>query len=150
MWIALIHGANGLMYFVHEWKPSFREDAVFRYPDTVEEITLINAQIKNLASILNTPTLTGRVHVEAPVEISTMVKFHGKAHYVFAVNMEKKATRAHFTLSQVPGDHALVLGEDRIVPFEIAVFRDEIPEYGVRLYEFPFRADVSFPGGFGG
>ena len=35
VWMALIHGANGIFYFVHEWQPSFREDGVFRYPEVV-------------------------------------------------------------------------------------------------------------------
>ena len=31
--MALTRGAKGIVYFVHEFKPQFREDAIFRYPD---------------------------------------------------------------------------------------------------------------------
>lgn len=57
VWIAIINGASGINYFVHEWKPSFREDGVFRYPDTVAEITRINKQIQEYAHLLNSPTI---------------------------------------------------------------------------------------------
>ena len=49
VWMALIHGAMGIFYFVHEFKPSFREDAIFRHPDIVEEITNTNRLINSLA-----------------------------------------------------------------------------------------------------
>src|SRR6185312_11599444 len=42
VWMALIHGAKGIVYFVHEFEPHFREDAIFRYPDIVEELTRTN------------------------------------------------------------------------------------------------------------
>jgi len=29
VWLALIHGANGVTYFVHSWEPTFREDGIF-------------------------------------------------------------------------------------------------------------------------
>ena len=137
VWMALVHGASGIFYFVHEWKPSFREDGLFRYPDTVEEIARINAQIEVLAPVLNSPTLEGRVGVHAPVEIATMVKRHGDAHYVFAVNMEKKAAKARLVLTGIGGTQAFVLGEDRIVALSGGAIEDEFFEYGVRLYKVP-------------
>ena len=32
VWMAIIHGARGIVYFVHEFSPTFREDAIFRRP----------------------------------------------------------------------------------------------------------------------
>jgi hypothetical protein len=139
VWMALVHGSTGVYYFVHEWTPTFREDGVFRYPDNVEEITRINAQIKGLAPILNTPTLAGRARIEAPIEIAAMVKHHGDAYYVFAVNMEKMPAKVRLVLSEIPGDYAVVLGEDRIVKVEGAVIADEFPESRVRLYKIPTK-----------
>jgi hypothetical protein len=136
VWMALVNGASGIFYFVHEWKPSFREDALFRYPDTVQEIGRINAQIAALAPVLNSPTLAGRVRVEAPVEIATMVKRHGDAHYLFAVNMEKKAATARLVLTGIGGT-PLALGEQRAVTFAGGAIEEEFAEYGVRLYKIP-------------
>jgi hypothetical protein len=137
VWMALINGSNGIFYFVHEWQPSFREDAVFRYPDTVREITLVNEQIRQLAPVLNSSTPTNRVTVEAPVEIATLVKRHGEATYVFAVNMEKKPAKARLLISGLAGPSAVVLGEDRAVRLEDGAIRDEFGDYGVHLYKIP-------------
>jgi hypothetical protein len=35
VWMALIHGASGIVYFVHEWTGGFREDGIFRYPERI-------------------------------------------------------------------------------------------------------------------
>ena len=58
VWMALIHGATGIFYFVHEFKPNFREDAIFRYPDIVEEVTGTNHLIKSLAPVLKSPSIS--------------------------------------------------------------------------------------------
>jgi len=134
VWMSLIHGSTGISYFVHEWKPSFREDAVFRYPDNVQEIARINGQVKSLAPVLNSATLASRVKVDAPVEIATMVKLHAGSTYVFAVNMAKKPATARLSLAGLPDGDALVLGEDRIVRVHDGAIEDEFGEYGVHLY----------------
>lgn len=137
VWMALIHGSNGIFYFVHEWQPSFREDGVFRYPETVREITQINEQIRKLAPVLNAPSLPNRVTVDAGLEIATMVKRHGNAIYVFAVNMQKKPGTARLVLAGIAGTHAVVLGEDRVVKLEGGAIRDTFEDYGVHLYKIP-------------
>ena len=137
VWMALIHGSNGIFYFVHEWQPSFREDGVFRYPDTVREIARVNEQIRKLAPVLNAPTLPQRVSVQAGASIVTMMKRYGEATYVFAVNMENKPAKARLVLTDVGGPHALVLGEDRLIKLEGGAIGDEFEAYGVHLYTIP-------------
>src|SRR3954453_6211070 len=85
VWMALIHGARGIFYFVHEFEPNFREDAIFRYPDIVEEVTRTNQLIKSLAPVLKSPSVTGTVSVNSQTPIATMVKNHGDTTYIFAV-----------------------------------------------------------------
>lgn len=137
VWMALIHGSNGIFYFVHEWQPSFREDGVFRYPDTVREIARVNEQVRALAPILNSPSLSNRVTVDAGADIATMVKRHGNATYVFAVNMRKAPANARLVLAGIAGPYAVVIGEDRVVKLEGGAIRDEFQDYGVRLYKIP-------------
>jgi hypothetical protein len=139
VWMALIHGASGITYFVHEWKPSFREDGVFRYPDTVDEIRRINAQIESLAPVLNGATVSQGVSVDAPVEIATMVKRHGGDIYVFAVNMERRAAEAKLALADVGGSRALVVGEDRTLELNAGSIADRFGAYAVHIYKIPAR-----------
>jgi hypothetical protein len=137
VWMALIHGAGGITYFVHEWKPSFREDGVFRYPDTVDEIRRINAQIASLAPVLNSATVPMGVSVEAPVEIAAMVKRHGADTYVFAVNMERRGAGARLALANIGSGRALVVGEDRTVDLNGGSIEDRFEAYAVHIYKIP-------------
>jgi hypothetical protein len=137
VWMSLIHGSSGIFYFVHEWQPSFREDAVFRYPDTVGEIARVNAEIRELAPVLKGETLAGRVEVKAPVDIATLVKRQGSATYVFAVSMEKRPARAVLVLPGLHDTEATVLGEDRAIPLRRGALEDDFAPYGVRLYRIP-------------
>lgn len=135
VWMSLIHGSNGIFYFVHEWKPSFREDGIRRYPDTVQEVSRLNAQIRQLAPVLNSPTRVGAVKVEAPVEIATMVKVLDGETYLFAVSMENTPAKAKLTLASAGSNRAVVLGEDRIVDIKDGAIEDTFAGYGVRLYK---------------
>ncbi len=139
VWMSLIHGSTGIFYFVHEWQPSFREDGIMRYPDVVQEVTRLNAQIKELAPVLNSPTPAIVVKVAAPVEIATMVKAHGGSTYLFAVNMQRESAKATLTLASPVGESALVLGEDRAVDVRGGAIEDTFAPYGVRLYKMPHR-----------
>src|ERR1017187_4048353 len=56
VWMALVGGARGLIYFVHQFKPSFREAALLDDPLMFAVVTEINRQIRDLAPVLNSPT----------------------------------------------------------------------------------------------
>ena len=63
VWLSLIHGANGIAYFVDSWKPSFREDGIFADAAMVTAVTAINKQIKSLAPQLNSADIPNLVTV---------------------------------------------------------------------------------------
>jgi hypothetical protein len=132
--MAIINGATGIDYFVHEWRPSFREDGVFRYPDVVAEIRRLNAQIQVLAPFLNGPTIDNEVTVDARAEIAHMVKRAGDTTYVFAVNMEKRPTRARIAVRSEAPARAVVVGENRTVNLVDGAFEDRFGEYEVHIY----------------
>ena len=64
VWLSLIHSANGIVYFLDTWEPSFREDGIFKSMPMVTAVTALNAQIKSLAPELNSASLPepGRRH----------------------------------------------------------------------------------------
>lgn len=98
--MALIHGANRIFYFAHEFNPKFREDAIFRCPEIVEEVTNTNRLIMSLAPVLNTPNIASNAAVSSTVPIATMVKVLDGVTYIFAVAMQNSASTA---LIKVPG-----------------------------------------------
>lgn len=134
VWMSLVHGSRGIVYFVHEFAPTFREDGIFRHLDVVQEVTKVNQLISALAPILNSPNVSGRLTVSSQVPIATMVKEYEGSVYVFAVAMRAESTSALFTISQVRDGHAEVLDEQRNVTISEGSFNNSFAGYSVHLY----------------
>ena len=57
VWIALVNGSHGLVYFCHAFKPKEDDHAILDDPENLAAITAINRQIHRLAPVLNSPTV---------------------------------------------------------------------------------------------
>ena len=138
VWMAIIHGARGIDYFVHQFKPKFNEHALLDDPDMLTMVTSVNRQIRELSPVLNSPTIADVVVVEssnAKTPVHAMVKRKGGAAYVFSAAMYGEPTKATFRLKDLAGTPAArVLGEDRTVPVAGGVFTDTFAGHGVHLY----------------
>jgi hypothetical protein len=138
VWMSLIHGSQGIMYFVHEFSPAFREDGIFNHADLVQAVTDINGEIASLAAVLNSPTISGGVTVSssaASVPVDTMEKHLNGAVYVFAVAMRDASTVATFTVPGTQTGSATVIGESRQVAIAGGTFHDNFSGYAVHLYQ---------------
>ena len=119
VWLSLIHGANGIAYFVDTWKPSFREDGIFADPAMVAAVTAVNQQIKMLAAQLNSADIPNLVTVAssntaAPIDV--MVKAKGQTLTLFAAISRAGTATASFTIAGMTGAAtATVVGESRTV-----------------------------------
>lgn len=138
VWMSLIHGSMGIIYFVHEWQPKFNESALLSDEEMLSAVTEINQQINNLAPVLNSPTIDAGVSVLSEnknVPVAVMAKKYKGARYLFAVGMRDGKTTATFTARDLKGNRAVeVLGENRTILSEDGVFRDSFEAWGVHLY----------------
>ncbi len=138
VWMAIINGAMGIGYFSHEFQPAFIEAGLLAYPDVSAAVGAINDQIKNLAQVLNSPTVTNGVAVTSSnneVPIATMLKRHGHETYLFAVAMRGMDTTAQFTLSRIHQDAPVaVLKEKRQLHLMGGKFSDDFKGYAVHIY----------------
>jgi hypothetical protein len=138
VWMSLVHGSRGIVYFAHQFAPTFCEWALLEEPEMLAAVTAINRQVTALAPVLNGPTVRDAATVEtadAEVPVDVMVKRHEGATYVFAVGMRNAPTRATFSVAGLGGARtAEVLGEGREVPVVEGQFRDDFDAYGVHLY----------------
>ncbi len=138
VWMALIHGSKGLIYFVHQFKPAFNEHALLDNPPMLAEVTALNRQIQTLAPVLNSPTLEKVAAVkssspETPIDL--MVKRQGRDLYVFAVGMRNGATTGTFTFPGLPANATVeALGESRSLSLHNGQFTDTFRPYDVHLY----------------
>ncbi len=138
VWMSLVRGSRGLIYFVHQFKPTFIEAGLLADAEMVAGIKQINQQIHALAPVLNSPTIEKAVQIEtadATVPVEAMVKRHEGATYVFAVAMRDGKTRATFRVAGVTGTAtAHVLGENREITANDGALQDTFRPWEVHLY----------------
>lgn len=138
VWMSLIHGSRGLIYFVHQFKPVFREAALLDNPEMLAAVTAINKEIHELAPVLNSPSITNGIAVHSSMSdapIAWMLKRHHGATYLFAVNMRDKPTRGTFSVRGLPAAAKIeVLGDERRLNIGEGQWADNFTGYAVHLY----------------
>ena len=140
VWMSLVHGSRGLIYFVHQFKPVFKEAALLEDPEMLSAVTGINKQIRELAPVLNSPSITGLtgaiVKSSVPeVPIAIMLKRQSGTNWLFTVNMRNQPTSGTFTISGLPDNASVeVLGESRRIASSGGGFADDFKPYDVHLY----------------
>jgi hypothetical protein len=135
VWMSLIHGSRGLIYFVHQFKPRFSEASLLQDAELLAGVTAINKQIQSLAPAINSPTLPDGVAVSAPADapVDAIAKRQGDATWVFSVAMRDKGGKASFAVKGAKGS-VDVLGENRTLELKDGKFEDEFKPYEVHLY----------------
>jgi hypothetical protein len=137
-WMSLIHGSRGLLFFVHQFKPTFREAALLDDPEMLGTVTSLNHEIAGLAPVLNGSAVTGCLAVtpgDATTPVAATVRFHAGAFYIFAVMMRDASTEATFAFKGVQGGPKVeVLGENRSLPVSNGGFKDSFQPWEVHLY----------------
>ena len=145
VWMSIVHGSQGLVYFVHEWQPRFNEAALLSDPNMLAAVTAINRRIEGLAPVLNSPTIPSGVIVattDTDTPVAVMMKRHAGATYIFAVAMRDKAARATFTIPGMTGTVPVtVLDEDRTLESRDGVFTDDFQPWDVHLYQMAGTAN---------
>jgi hypothetical protein len=139
VWMSIIFGSRGLIYFVHQFKPEFVEWALLDDAEMLQAVTALNNQIHSLAPVISSPTLPDAATVESSAEIvpiRLIVKQHGGATYVFAVSLFHEETTGSFHVEGLGAEAvAEVLGEDRTLDVANGSFRDKFAGYDVHLYK---------------
>ena len=141
VWMSLVHGSRGLIYFAHQFKPKFIEAALLADTEMLSAVTKINRQIAELAPVLISPTVRDVVTVDstnAAVPIAAMVKRHEGDTYLFAVAMRNAETSAGFALKEFRNENQVeVIGENRTIVATDGVFSDRFGPWDVHLYRLP-------------
>jgi hypothetical protein len=144
VWLALIHSANGVEYFIDTWNPSFREDGIFADAAMVTAVTALNKQILSLAPELNSSTLPNLVTVassNAAAPIDLMVKANATSLYVFAAISRAGTATASYQVSAMTGNGvATVVGEGRTIDVTAGKFSDAFADSGVHIYKIDLAA----------
>jgi hypothetical protein len=139
--MSLIHGSRGIIYFVHQFSPSFREAALLDDPETLSAVTSINEQVQRLAGVLKSRPLADRVRVateSAPIDL--IARRDSDNLYIFAACMRNESTRGTFSIpSGLSASEAEVIDEKRRIAMDHEQFTDEFKPYAVHLYKLKLR-----------
>lgn len=143
--MSLIHGSRGLIYFIHQFAPTFREAALLDDPEMLSAITALNGQIIQLAPVLNQtgPGETIQVSTDnAEVPVAALARRHQGVLYLFAVGMRDGTTKATFKVPSIAGDQPIsVLGENRDLAMRQGSFSDQFRPWEVHLYRIGFPSE---------
>ena len=140
VWIALVHGATGIIYFAHEFKPQFIEAGLLARPEMAAGVKAINQEIRRLAPVLNSPTAPDAARVtsdDAEAPVAVLCKQQGGATYLFAVATRDRASTATFTVAGAAAGESEVevIGESRTLKATGGKFQDRFDGYGIHLYK---------------
>lgn len=137
VWMSLIHGSRGIVYFAHEWEPEFREARLLEDPDMLAAVTRVNEQVTRLAPVLNSGNTVSVMVTSSTVEIpiDALAKRHGEDLYVFAVPMRLGEAEGNFAIEGLAGRWvAEVIGEGRVVEIVDGRFSDSFDIFQVHRY----------------
>lgn len=138
VWMSLIHGSRGLIYFVHQWQPKFIEAGLLADKEMANAVSEINHQIHELAPVLNSPSVANAVEINYTPEnapVSFMVKRKNGYLYIFAVAMRNAESKAVFKLKDIKNADAEVLKENRKITISNSEFSDTFKPWDVRIYK---------------
>ncbi len=137
VWMSIIHGSKGLIYFVHQFKPSFDEHALLDDPEMLASVTKLNKLIAKLAPVINAPSVLGPTvtSTSAGIPIDTMTKRVGSDTYIFAVGMRNGPTKGQFSITGVGKNRvAEVVDENRTISVKGGIFADDFKPYEPHIY----------------
>ena len=139
VWMSLIKGSRGIIYFVHQFEPNFKEASVLDDPELLEAVTRLNRQITELAPVLNSPSLLNAVAIESDSEkppLDVMCKRYGNSLYVFVANArpEKSVAKLRLLNPSSASTQAREIENGSEVMIRDSIINVEMAGYGIVLY----------------
>ena len=150
VWMSIIHGSRGIIYFCHQFQPRFIEAGLLADPEMAQAVGAINREIHSLAEVINGPSLAKAAAVTVsptdvapdmarllgPQGIAIAMRKHRGAAYLFAVRMEASPAKGAFQLSGMSDKTIVrVIGENRTIGIRGGRFEDDFGPHAVHLYQ---------------
>lgn len=138
VWMALVHGAGGIVYFVHEWKPAFSSRGLLKDTDTYHAVAEINRQVQELAPVLNSTELPGwgSVLAENPnVAVTTRALKQKDTVYLLAISTSPESSKIRLLIDPgLSAKRAEALWENRHIEIHEGAFEDHFAGYEPHIY----------------
>lgn len=156
VWMSIIHGSQGIIYFCHQFQPRFIEAGLLADKEMAEAVGKVNQRIQSLAPVILSPAVPGMASVQCqPAEVSDdmatllgrhSIAFSTRQHrgklFLFAVRMEQGRCSGTFQIKTAGTAASVrVIGEDRTLDLRSGQFTDDFDTCDVHLYEIDLAAD---------
>jgi hypothetical protein len=137
VWMAIIRGATGILYFTHAWQPTFTEFRPGR--EMQKELKRLNAQITRLTPAILAHAAKEHVSITFSGGLAGDVttRDHDGSLYLFANNLDMKRQSGTATITiegLKKGTRVEVIDEGRAIAAEEGTFTDEFGPIAVHLY----------------
>lgn len=151
VWQAIIHGATGIAYFTHAWRPEFKEFAPT--PEMQKELARLNGQITRLAPAILADPSKEKIEMKLGdnLECSYKATDLKGSLYIFAENndlgpgaekakqydpIDPRTGKAVFTIKELKaGKKIEVIDENRKITSEKGKFEDEFAPLAEHIYK---------------
>ena len=142
VWLAIVAGARGIVWFAHEFQPKFIEAGLLAHQEIAAAVRDADREVLGLAPVLNSPTIPGAA--EASAGITVLGKRHQGALWLFAAATSAGPVHATFTVAGTKGRADIeVLGEHRRLAAIDGRFADDFAAYGVHHYKIALAEGAS-------
>ena len=137
-YIALIHGARGLM-----WYGGSVNGGLYLAPEEGhwDDLKTLVTELKELSPILMSPSQMPPAFQPANAPISVALKRAKGQSVLIAANRGAKAVDVTFALPNLAATPIPVLSENRTVTATAGALRDHFAPYAVHIYELPHGGD---------
>ncbi len=135
-YLALVHGANGLMYYGYDI-PSFPGTRPFKLPEDAPKIWTELAQINQQLSWLAPVILNGQrrlLTLAGDGDVHLGAWHYQGGNYVVAVNTSSQEIAAEFTLPEIEAARLCAMFERRWISANGGVFKDSFAPHEVHIY----------------
>ncbi len=144
VWMSIIQGSRGIVYFCHVFTPRFIEAGLLADKQIASAVKALNAEVTNLAPVINSPqTVPGVITQVGPDDspVAVMAKRFRDSIYIIAVATHNRPANARiFIPAKLPGAvRAEVLGERRFARVTRGWLEDSFQGYDVHIYRIPAK-----------
>lgn len=137
VWMSLIAGSRGIMYFVHQFEPRFSEASLLEDEELLNGIAKLNQQIRQLAPVLNSPSSKEKVKLDADSKkVLWMCKeFQGEL-YLFIANQAANPTSVDIEFEETCRDAKVTERlEEKSSQLKGSKLTVDLNTYGVAVFQ---------------
>lgn len=136
VWQAIACGADGIIYFAHEFEPKFVEAGLLQHEDVRDGVTTLNAEITKLAHVLNSEQVGNAVDIQCKPDDAVAVRAHRMKDglYLFVASLQPTAIEAKLKVNKQSSGKVHSLDGQPVQALRGGMFALELAPYGIARF----------------